>query len=648
MRTWGDAVFARLNAGNGNGQVGDMTDKRRLGSSYVIEQLLGTGASGQVWSGRDDAGHPWAFKVLRSELAADPGIVNRFVQERSVLASIQHPNVVAVHDLVVEGQTLAIVMDLVEGQDLRSTIRAEGTLAPQTVATYGAQIAAALQAAHHSGVVHRDVKPENVLIDAASGEARLTDFGIARLVDGSHRSTMLLGTPQYMAPEVAEGKNPTPAVDAYSLGIMLYELCCGVPPFAGRGSAMATLRAHAVDVPGRPDGVPDRLWEIISALTAKDPARRPAAGVAAGDLSAVAGALTGVAKAPRLSEPPPPQASNQFSANPHADAATILGSAVAGPPAAGDTVFVDRGAAPGWNQTGPGGPAYPAGYVHPAGYPSGGYPSGGYPSGGYPNAGYPGGGYPAQDAGYSGGYPSGGYPAAQPSPQQPRKRTGALVGAVVGVLLVAAVGLGWLVFTRSPQSEAATTPGDTTSSSSSTTATGTTSVAPQPQALAPQPPAPRPVTVSPRTPVTPQAPAVPQPAPVQQDAATRQAAADATVRGYLERANSGTMRREEMANHFTPTVQWYNAATRVTRESIWSKIQLDRSKPYTLFDPPTLQQFVPNVSYNGRSADRLDYHVNYTRYDVQGRVTGTGSVIVCYVLVPDTDGIAKITRVYER
>lgn len=283
-----------------------MSEERQLGSTYMLEQQLGEGASGHVWSGRGRDGRRWAFKLLRRELASDSGVVNRFVQERRLLASIQHNNVVGVHDLVVEGETLAIVMDLVDGSDLRGELRARGALDPARVSEWGAQVAAALQAAHRHDVIHRDVKPENVLIDAQTGEAKLTDFGIARLVDGAQRSTMLLGTPLYMAPEIAEGRQPTPAADLYSLGVMLYEMCCGVSPFAGRGSAMATLRAHATEEPGRPGGVPDALWAVILGLLAKDPAARPArAGDVANQLAALGGELEGMPSAPILASPPP-------------------------------------------------------------------------------------------------------------------------------------------------------------------------------------------------------------------------------------------------------------------------------------------------------------------------------------------------------
>lgn len=281
--------------------------QQRVGSRYVIETVLGQGAFGQVWAARDVDGGQWAVKVLRPELASDPGVVRGFVQERSVLASVRHRHVVGVHDLVAEGTTLAIVMDLVDGPDLRSLLRARGTVAPATAARWGAQVAAGLAAAHAVGVVHRDVKPENVLIDAASDEAKLTDFGIARLMDASSQTaTMLAGTPQYMSPEVAEGDVSGAAGDLYSLGAMVYELACGVPPFAGRGSALATLRAHAHEVAGRPPQMPDPLWPIVEELLAKDPGRRPSsAAEVSRRLSDVAEELAGVPAAERLSAPPP-------------------------------------------------------------------------------------------------------------------------------------------------------------------------------------------------------------------------------------------------------------------------------------------------------------------------------------------------------
>jgi len=291
-----------------------MTPERPLGSSYMLEDVIGRGAMGQVWRGRDRDGHQLAFKLLRPELTEDPKVVQRFVQERSILTSIRHPNVVSIRDLVVEGETLAIVMDLVEGGDLREMLSGPRTLPPARVAELGAGIAAGLASVHAAGVIHRDVKPENVLVDASAspGRPRLTDFGIAKYVqqDGSgRRSTMLVGTPQYIAPELIDGKEPTPATDLYALGIMLYELACGVTPFAG-GSTMAVLRNHAERLPGRPPGIPDSLWDLISWLLDKHPASRPqSASQVAALLDALVPELAGLPAAEALYEPPEPEPS---------------------------------------------------------------------------------------------------------------------------------------------------------------------------------------------------------------------------------------------------------------------------------------------------------------------------------------------------
>jgi serine/threonine protein kinase len=309
-----------------------VTTERPLGSLYVLEEVIGGGAMGQVWRGRDRDGHRLAFKLLRSELTQDPKVVQRFVQERSILTSIQHPNVVRMRDLVVEGDTLAIVMDFVDGADLRAMLSGPRSLPAARVAELGAGIAAGLAAVHAAGVIHRDVKPENVLVDAgsSSGRPRLTDFGIAKYVQEgtSRRSTMLVGTPQYIAPELIDGKDPTPASDLYALGIMLYELVCGVTPFAG-GSTMAVLRNHAERLPGRPPGVPDSLWDLISWLLGKHAAARPqSAGQVATVLDALVPELVGWPAAPALREPPEPEPSV------HTQLTEMALPAAGGPPAA--------------------------------------------------------------------------------------------------------------------------------------------------------------------------------------------------------------------------------------------------------------------------------------------------------------------------
>ena len=250
-----------------------------LGSRYVLHDLLGRGAMGQVFAGSiRPAGEPVAIKVLRPELVSDPEVVARFVQERTILMSIADPHVVRVIDLVVEGDTLAIVMELVQGCDLRRQLRARGTVPPAEAVQLAGQLLRGAAAVHAGGIVHRDIKPENVLVDASSGQPRLklTDFGVARLSYGASLTKLsgLIGTPEYMAPELAEHSRATPAADVYSAGIVLYEMLCGRTPFAG-GHPVAVLRRQADQALPVIPGVPADLWERIAWMLAKDPGSRP-------------------------------------------------------------------------------------------------------------------------------------------------------------------------------------------------------------------------------------------------------------------------------------------------------------------------------------------------------------------------------------
>ncbi|MGC9436360.1 serine/threonine-protein kinase [Streptomyces sp. WG5] len=265
---------------------------RPVGSKYLLEEPLGRGATGTVWRARQRetagaeaavAGQPGetvAIKVLKEELASDPDIVMRFLRERSVLLRLTHPNIVRVRDLVVEGELLALVMDLVDGPDLHRYLRENGPFSPVAAALLTAQIADALGASHADGVVHRDLKPANVLLKQDGGEMHpmLTDFGIARLADspGLTRTHEFVGTPAYVAPESAEGRPQTSAVDVYGAGILLYELVTGRPPFGG-GSALEVLHQHLSAEPRRPSTVPDPLWTVIERCLRKNPDDRPSA-----------------------------------------------------------------------------------------------------------------------------------------------------------------------------------------------------------------------------------------------------------------------------------------------------------------------------------------------------------------------------------
>jgi len=259
---------------------------QRLGSRYLLHDQIGQGGMGVVWRGQDATTGTWlAIKVLKPEFAANPVSVARFVGERNALIRFRHPNVVTLRDMIVEGDQLALVMDLVVGGDL-DTFRQHhgGTLAPGIAAGLTAQVCAGLAAAHAAGIVHRDLKPANILLD--NGRVRLADFGIARITSEARataQGTVHLGggraagvgTALYLAPELIAGGDASPASDVYAVGITLYELLAGQPPFTGHVAAV--MQAHLRQAAQRPPGVPDRMWAAICACLSKDPAGRPTA-----------------------------------------------------------------------------------------------------------------------------------------------------------------------------------------------------------------------------------------------------------------------------------------------------------------------------------------------------------------------------------
>ncbi|MFJ9742240.1 serine/threonine-protein kinase [Streptomyces sp. NPDC101166] len=254
---------------------------RKIGSRYTAHQILGRGSAGTVWLGEGPDG-PVAVKLLREDLASDEELVGRFVQERTALLGLEHPNVVSVRDLVVDGNDLALVMDLVRGTDLRTRLDRERRLAPEAAVAIVADVAEGLAVAHAAGVVHRDVKPENILLDmqgplgpGGSHRALLTDFGVAKLIDTPKRTraTKIIGTPDYLAPEIVEGLPPRASVDIYALATVLYELLAGFTPFGG-GHPGAVLRRHVTETVAPLPGIPDELWQLIVQCLAKAPASR--------------------------------------------------------------------------------------------------------------------------------------------------------------------------------------------------------------------------------------------------------------------------------------------------------------------------------------------------------------------------------------
>ncbi|MFI1212100.1 protein kinase [Streptomyces sp. NPDC020802] len=254
---------------------------RKIGSRYTAHQILGRGSAGTVWLGEGPEG-PVAIKLLREDLASDQELVGRFVQERTALLGLDHPHVVSVRDLVVDGTDLALVMDLVRGTDLRTRLDRERRLAPEAAVAIVADVADGLAAAHAAGVVHRDVKPENVLLDmqgplgpGGAHPALLTDFGVAKLIDSPRRTraTKIIGTPDYLAPEIIEGLPPRAAVDIYALATVLYELLAGFTPFGG-GHPGAVLRRHVTETVVPLPGIPEELWALLVQCLAKAPASR--------------------------------------------------------------------------------------------------------------------------------------------------------------------------------------------------------------------------------------------------------------------------------------------------------------------------------------------------------------------------------------
>jgi eukaryotic-like serine/threonine-protein kinase len=268
------------------------------GERYRLVRRIAAGGMGEVWEADDTVlGRRVALKVLVEELAADDRATRRFVREARATARLAHPNVARVYDFGRDGDAPFLVMELLEGRTLADRVAA-GPLPPAEAARVAAAVADALDAAHQRGIVHRDVKPSNVML-APDGAVKVMDFGIAAAADETHSTTGsgLYATVAYVSPERVAGQPATPASDMYSLGAVLYELLCGRPPFSG-GSPALVARAHLQDqpVPVRrlAPWVPARLAEACEAALAKDPARRPSSAAAfAARLRAAAAAKDG-------------------------------------------------------------------------------------------------------------------------------------------------------------------------------------------------------------------------------------------------------------------------------------------------------------------------------------------------------------------
>ncbi len=247
---------------------------------YELHRRLGRGGMAEVYLARDQLlDRPVAVKVLFPALATDEGFVERFRREAQAAANLQHPNIVSVFDWGEANGTYFIVMEYVEGHTLAEMLRDEGRLHPDRAAEITADIAAALGFAHRNRVVHRDVKPGNVLI-TRDGGVKVADFGIARALSDSTDQNLtktgsVMGTATYFSPEQARGAAVDPRSDIYSLGCVLYEMTTGHPPFTG-DSAVAIAYKHVQENPLPPRRYDPALPETLEAITLKCLAKNPA------------------------------------------------------------------------------------------------------------------------------------------------------------------------------------------------------------------------------------------------------------------------------------------------------------------------------------------------------------------------------------
>jgi serine/threonine protein kinase len=294
---------------------------RVVAGRYELDRRLGAGGMAEVYLARDNRlDRSVALKLLGPAFAADPDLVERFRREAQAAAGLNHPNVVAIYDWGQDGPTYYLVMEYIAGHDLKQLIRQDGPLPEPRALAIAADVAAALEAAHARGIIHRDVKPHNVMLDDR-GRVKVADFGIAQ-AGGTTTLTRtgagVLGSAHYMSPEQARGERVDARSDLYSLGVLLFELLAGRPPYQGDAPLIVAMQHVNAPIPSireaRPDASPATEAVIAHAL-AKDPADRfPDASAMRAALAAAAASPTMVV--PRVAPPagwttpPPPTRSN--------------------------------------------------------------------------------------------------------------------------------------------------------------------------------------------------------------------------------------------------------------------------------------------------------------------------------------------------
>ena len=253
-----------------------------LNDRYEMQQRIGRGGMADVYLARDVLlDRLVAIKVLFPEFATDPAFVERFRREAQSAANLNHPNIVSVYDWGRSNNTYFMAMEYVPGRTLAEALNDVGPISASKAAEVGIEVAAALSFAHRNNVVHRDIKPGNILI-GSNGQLKVADFGIARALGSAADSGLtahgaVMGTAAYFSPEQAQGGQPDPRSDLYSLGIVLYEMVAGQVPFSGDTPvSIAYKQVHEAPTPLHqfaPD-VPRAFEAIVARLLAKDPARR--------------------------------------------------------------------------------------------------------------------------------------------------------------------------------------------------------------------------------------------------------------------------------------------------------------------------------------------------------------------------------------
>ncbi|WP_345751706.1 serine/threonine-protein kinase [Microbacterium rhizophilus] len=283
-----------------------------FGGRYELNSRIAIGGMGEVWEATDHViGRTVAIKILKDEYMGDPGFLERFRAEARHAALVNHEGIASVFDYGEENGSAFLVMELVPGEALSTVLERETKLPPERTLDFVAQTASALQAAHAAGLVHRDIKPGNLLI-TPDGRVKITDFGIARIADQVPLTAtgQVMGTVQYLSPEQASGHPASPATDIYSLGIVAYESMAGRRPFTGESQVAIAMAQINEQPPPLPDDIPEPVRNLVLAMIAKKPEDRPAsAAVVArasnalrrGDVAAAAAAVPAIAAGAALS-----------------------------------------------------------------------------------------------------------------------------------------------------------------------------------------------------------------------------------------------------------------------------------------------------------------------------------------------------------